>query len=112
MGNIIFGKRFRFFLPVSRTRITTIGRCIGFLGVVKVYLFGLVAVSMIAMPIYLQVMGSDRPQANYNTCRWVFVCMWLSSKLWKDVVYKPIGRQNAINMQRNNIWMAPCESIT
>lgn len=111
MGNLLLGKRFRFFLPFDGrvTGGTNISRWVGFLHVVKPYLHALVSIPMLALPIWLQMLDDGGPRRDHNACRWQFLCLWLSSKLWQHTTYSSVGRQNAINMLRNNIWMAPCE---
>jgi hypothetical protein len=88
---------------------TNISRWVGFLHVVKPYLHALVSIPMLALPIWLQMLDDGGPRRDHNACRWQFLCLWLSSKLWQHTTYSSVGRQNAINMLRNNIWMAPCE---
>jgi hypothetical protein len=88
---------------------TNISRWVGFLHVVKPYLHALVSIPMLALPICLQRLDDSVPTRDHNACRWQFFCLWLSSKLWQHITYSSVGRQNAINMLRNNIWMAPCE---
>lgn len=115
MGNLLLGKRFRFFLPFGGgvTNGTNTSRWVGFLHVVKPYLHALLTIPMITLPIYLQMLddGDDGvPRRDQHNCRWQFLCLWLSSKLWQRLTYSSVGRQNAINMLRNNIWMAPCKS--
>lgn len=113
MGNLLLGKRFGFFLPFGRglTSGTNASRWVGFLHVVKPYLHALLPIPMLTLPVYLQLSEDDSaPRGNQNDCRWQFLCLWLSSKLWQHITYSSVGRQNAINMLRNNIWMAPCKS--
>lgn len=112
MGNLLLGRRFRFFIPLSgvMSRSTRIVRWVGFLHAIKPYLHALPTVSMLALPIRLGRLGDTSLRRDQNNCRWQFLCLWLSSNLWQHVTYESVGRQNAINMLRNNIWMAPCES--
>ena len=112
MGNLLLGKRFRFFTSLGgvMSRSANIVRWVGFLPAVKPYLHALPTISMLALPIFLQSFDNIGTRSDHNVCRWQFLCLWLSSKLWQHVTYESIGRQNAINMLRNNIWMAPCES--
>jgi len=112
MGNLLLGKRFRFFTSLGgvMSRSANIVRWVGFLHAVKPYLHALPTISMLALPIFLQSFDNIGTRSDHNVCRWQFLCLWLSSKLWQHVTYESIGRQNAINMLRNNIWMAPCES--
>jgi hypothetical protein len=112
MGNLLLAKRFHLFIPTrgAVTMGTNTSRWIGFLHAVKSYPHALLPIPMLALPIYLQVLENDSPRRNHNNCRWQFLCLWLSSKLWQHITYASVGRQNATNMFRNNIWMAPCES--
>lgn len=112
MGNLLLGKRFRFFLPFggAATRGTNIVRWVGFLHAVKPYLHVLPTISMLLLPIFLQSLDNTGLRSDHNNSRWQFLCLWLSSKLWQHVTYESVGRQHVINMLRNNIWMAPCES--
>jgi hypothetical protein len=54
MGNLLLGKRFRFFLPFSGgvTGGTNTGHWVGFLHVVKPYLHALLPIPMLALPVY------------------------------------------------------------
>lgn len=112
MGNLLLGKRFRFFISPSgvKSRSTNIVRWVGFLHAAKPYLHALPTISMLLLPIFLQSLDNTGLRNDHNDCRWQFLPLWLSSKLWQHITYSSVGRENAINMMRNNIWMAPCES--
>jgi len=105
MGNLLLGKRFRFFVPLSGavTSSTNISRWVGFLHAVKPYLHALLPIPMLALPICLQVLEDASPRRDCDNCRWQFLCLWLSSKLWQHITYSSVGRQNATNMLRNNM---------
>jgi hypothetical protein len=112
IGTLIIGKRFKFFLPFTGAarKGSHVGRCIGFFHAVKPYMHAVASLPMLAMPICLFASKISRAQRDHGSCRLEFACLWLVSKLWKHVIYRRIGRQNAINMLRNHIWLAPCKS--
>ena len=110
IGTLIIGKRFRFFLPFTgqAKKGTVVGRCIGFFHAVKPYMHAVASLPMLAMPVCLFASQTGGAQIDNGSCRLQFACLWVASKLWKRVSYQRIGRQNAINMLRNHIWLAPC----
>lgn len=111
MGNLLLGKRFRFFTPFGEgvTGGTNMSRWVGFLHAVKPYLHALLPIPMLVLPICLQMSDNGDPKRENHNCRLQFLCLWLSSKLWQHITYSVVGRQNANNMLRNNMWMATCK---
>jgi hypothetical protein len=112
IGTLIIGKRFRFFLPFTgppEKKGAKVGRCIGFFHAVKPYMHAMASLPMLAMLICLFGSRMFGGQTDHGSRRLEFACLWLVSKLWKHVFDRRIGRQNAINMLRNNTWLAPCK---
>ncbi|KAK4496387.1 hypothetical protein PRZ48_012367 [Zasmidium cellare] len=105
-GSLIVARKFSFFLPfLNKSPLSPAQRFFGMHQAFKTYFSMALIVPLLLLPLLTFTDGLDRLDS--RALRLPYLLLYLTSKIWKHLIFSPVGTKNTANISRNRYWVVP-----
>ncbi|KAF2166946.1 glycosyltransferase family 2 protein [Zasmidium cellare ATCC 36951] len=109
-GSLLVARKFNFFLPwLNKSSLSSAQRFFGMHHAFKTYFSTALILPLILLPLLALSPGliSTHETLDRRALRTPYLFLWLSSKIWKYLIFSQVGTKNLSNISRNRYWVVP-----